>query len=159
VPDATVDGFKLVWANAKSAKQHLGPEIPATLRRQALQFLPCAAAEKMLERLGPDAEKVLAKIRRNPRKGEMLCECEMVSVAEVEQVASDEDTHQLADIRRKTRLGMGTCQGAFCAYRALPLLWQEKGKYDPLQEELKRFIILLIIAINYPDGAGNRILM
>lgn len=123
-----------------TAKEHLGPEIPAILRKQALRLLPYAAAEKMLERLGTDAEKVLAKIQSDPRKGQMLCECEMVSVAEVEQVASDEDTHQLADIRRKTRLGMGTCQGAFCAYRALPLLWQEKGKYDPLQEELKRFI-------------------
>lgn len=124
----------------RTAKEHLGPEIPELIRKQALHLLPCEAAEKMLERLGTDAAQVLAEIQRDPRKGQMLCECEMVSVAEVEKVASDEDTHHLADIRRKTRLGMGTCQGAFCTYRALPLLWQEKGKYDPLQDELKRFI-------------------
>ena len=94
----------------------------------------------MLARLGEDIEGVLTEIERDPRKGQKLCECEMVSVAEVEWVASDEDTHHLADIRRKTRLGMETCQGAFCTYRALPLLWQEKRKYDPLREELKRFL-------------------
>ncbi len=127
-------------APCRTAKENLVPEIPETIREQALRLLPCAAAEKMLERLGEDAENVLAEIQSDPRKGQMLCECEMVSVAEVEKVAADEDTHHLADIRRKTRLGMGTCQGAFCTYRALPLLWQEKGKYDPIKDELKRFI-------------------
>lgn len=127
-------------APCRTAKENLAPEIPETIREQALRLLPCAAAEKMLERLGEDAKNVLAEIQSDPRKGQMLCECEMVSVAEVEKVAADEDTHHLADIRRKTRLGMGTCQGAFCTYRALPLLWQEKGKYDPIKDELKRFI-------------------
>jgi glycerol-3-phosphate dehydrogenase, anaerobic, A subunit len=124
----------------RTAKENLLSEIPDTLRKEALRLLPCAAAEKMLERLGTDAEKVLIEIQRDPRKGQMLCECEMVSIAEVEKAASDDDAHHMADIRRKTRLGMGTCQGAFCTYRALPLLWREKGKYDPLQDELKRFI-------------------
>ncbi|GAB6153277.1 anaerobic glycerol-3-phosphate dehydrogenase subunit GlpA [Desulfosporosinus burensis] len=124
----------------RTAGENLSPEIPETIRKKAFQFLPSAAAKKMLERLGEDAKDVLMKIQSDPRKGQMLCECEMVSVAEVEKVASDETTHNLADIRRKTRLGMGTCQGAFCTYRALPLLWREKGKYDPLSEELKRFI-------------------
>lgn len=127
-------------APCRTAKENLVPEIPETIREQALRLLPCAGAEKMLERLGEDAKNVLAEIQSDPRKGQMLCECEMVSVAEVEKVAADEDTHHLADIRRKTRLGMGTCQGAFCTYRALPLLWQEKGKYDPIKDELKRFI-------------------
>lgn len=126
--------------SCRTAEENLSPEISETTRKKASHFLPSAAAEKMLERLGEDAEDVLMKIQGDPRKGQMLCECEMVSVAEVEKVASDENTHNLADIRRKTRLGMGTCQGAFCTYRALPLLWQEKGKYDPLRDELKRFI-------------------
>ncbi|MDP4159488.1 MAG: anaerobic glycerol-3-phosphate dehydrogenase subunit GlpA [Bacillota bacterium] len=124
----------------RTAEENLVPKIPERIRRQALRLLPYTSAEKMLERLGTDAESVLTEIQRDPRKGQMLCECEMVTFAEVEKVASDKDAHHLADIRRKTRLGMGTCQGAFCTYRALPLLWREKGKYDPLQEELKRFI-------------------
>ena len=124
----------------RTAAEQLMPEVSETLREKALRLLPCAAAEKMMDRLGEDLESVLAEIERSPAKGQMLCECEMVSVAEVEKVAADQDTHHLADIRRKTRLGMGTCQGAFCTYRALPLLWQDKGKYDPLEDELKHFI-------------------
>ncbi|WP_407306343.1 anaerobic glycerol-3-phosphate dehydrogenase subunit GlpA [Desulfosporosinus sp. SB140] len=124
----------------RTSEEKLIPEISEAMRREAQRLLPSAVAEKMLERLGEDAEGVLAEIQRNPEKAQMLCECEMVCIAEVEKVAADQDAHHLADIRRKTRLGMGTCQGAFCAYRALPLLWQEKGKYDSLQDELKRFI-------------------
>ncbi|WP_088188769.1 anaerobic glycerol-3-phosphate dehydrogenase subunit GlpA [Desulfosporosinus sp. FKA] len=115
-------------------------EVPNTVHEKARRLLPCAAAEKMIDRLGEDADSVLAEIERNPGKGKMLCECEMVSVAEVEKIASDQDTHHLADIRRKTRLGMGTCQGAFCTYRALPLLWKDKGRYDPIEKELTLFI-------------------
>lgn len=124
----------------RTAQESLLPEITDQLRKQAERLLPSGTAGKMLARLGEDIKDVLTEMQRDPSKGQMLCECEMVSVAEIEKVASDEDTHHLADIRRKTRLGMGTCQGAFCTYRALPLLWREKGKYDPLCDELKRFL-------------------
>lgn len=124
----------------RTATEDLLPVIPEHLHKKAAQLLPYAPVEKMLERLQEDAESVLTEIQRDPRKGQMLCECEMVSAAEVEKAASDEDTHHLADIRRKTRLGMGTCQGAFCTYRALPLLWGKKEKYDALRDELRNFL-------------------
>lgn len=124
----------------RTAGESLLPEMSPSLRQQAFQLLPCAAAEKMLERLGNEAEAVIKKILADPRKAQMLCECEMVSAAEIEKVAADPDSHHLADIRRKTRLGMGTCQGAFCTYRALPLLRREQQKFDPIQNELKNFI-------------------
>ncbi|AET70839.1 glycerol-3-phosphate dehydrogenase, anaerobic, A subunit [Desulfosporosinus orientis DSM 765] len=124
----------------RTAQESLLPEIPKDLRQQALRILPSAAAEKMLERLGDDAKEVIEKIKRDPSKAQMLCECEMVSAAEIEKVAADPDSHHLADIRRKTRLGMGTCQGAFCTYRVLPLLRLEKQKFDPIQGELRSFI-------------------
>ncbi|CAA7600648.1 glycerol-3-phosphate dehydrogenase [Acididesulfobacillus acetoxydans] len=124
----------------RTAAEPLQPELPAHLRRRARALLPCAAAEKTLQRLGRDAAAVLETIARDPDKGQLLCECEMVTVAEVEKTVADEDAHHLADVRRKTRLGMGTCQGAFCTYRALPLMWREGEKYDPLSGELIRFL-------------------
>ncbi len=136
------------WAAAKlgstspcrTAQEPLLPDVPESLYREAQALLPCAAAEKMLERLGEEALPVLEAVRQDPGKGQLLCECEMVTVAEVEKAVADEDAHHLADVRRKTRLGMGTCQGAFCAYRALPLMWREGNKYDPLGVELIRFL-------------------
>ena len=46
----------------------------------------------------------------------------MVSMAEVEYVARDPATHSLHDVRLRTRLGMGTCQGTFCSLRAIGAL-------------------------------------
>ena len=34
-------------------------------------------------------------------------------------VAKESTTHSISDLRRRTRLGMGTCQGTFCTYRAV----------------------------------------
>ncbi len=127
-------------APCRTAEEPLLPAFSDGLRQKALALLPCAAAEKMLERLGAETVEVLAAIREDPGKGQLLCECEMVTVAEVEKAVVDPDAHHLADVRRKTRLGMGTCQGAFCTYRALPLMSREGEKYDPLSLELIRFL-------------------
>lgn len=53
---------------------------------------------------------------------ELVCECEFVRRTQVEQVARSKDTHDLNDIRRELRLGMGPCQGGFCTYRAAGVL-------------------------------------
>ncbi|MHB1651760.1 MAG: anaerobic glycerol-3-phosphate dehydrogenase subunit GlpA [Desulfitobacteriaceae bacterium] len=127
-------------AGCRTALESLSPPVPQSLYNRAQALLPCGAAMKMLERLGEEAGPVLAAIEQDPSKGQLLCECEMVTLAEVQKVAADEDTHHLADVRRKTRLGMGTCQGAFCTYRALPLLLEEEEKYGPLRRELENFL-------------------
>lgn len=124
----------------RTAEESLVPAITKALRARAFQVMPLGAADKMLERLGESAPFVLDQIESNPAKGQMLCECELVSAAEVEYAVRDADTHSLSDIRRKTRLGMGTCQGAFCNYRALPLLWKEEEKYGLLKEQLIEFL-------------------
>ncbi len=124
----------------RTAEETILPVISSALKELAQKVLPWGAASKMLERVGSNAEGILHKIEIDPTKGQMLCECEMVSLAEVERAVSDEDVHFLSDIRRKTRLGMGTCQGAFCGYRALPLLRLEKDKYAPFREELQDFL-------------------
>jgi len=124
----------------RTAEETIVPVISSELKELAQKVLPWGAASKMLERVGSDAADILHKIALDPTKGQMLCECEMVSLAEVERAVSDDDVHFLADIRRKTRLGMGTCQGAFCGYRALPLLRLEKDKYAPFREELQDFL-------------------
>ena len=52
-------------------------------------------------------------------QGEVVCECENITRAEIEEVGSEPTTHSVSDVRRRTRLGMGTCQGTFCTYRAV----------------------------------------
>lgn len=52
----------------------------------------------------------------------LVCECEAVSAGEVKYATQALDVKNLIDLRRRTRVGMGTCQGELCAYRAAGLL-------------------------------------
>lgn len=48
----------------------------------------------------------------------LICECEEVSVGEVKYALDELNVKSLVDLRRRTRVGMGTCQGELCACRA-----------------------------------------
>jgi glycerol-3-phosphate dehydrogenase len=52
----------------------------------------------------------------------IVCECELVSRKEVENVISRTGTRNVGDIQHRTRLGMGPCQGGFCTFRALGIM-------------------------------------
>jgi len=53
---------------------------------------------------------------------EIVCECELVTKDEVLKVIDEMKTSNLNDIRQRTRVGMGSCQGGFCTYRLLGIL-------------------------------------
>lgn len=57
----------------------------------------------------------------------LVCECEEVSVGEVEYAIDNLNVHNIVDLRRRTRVGMGTCQGELCACRAAGLLNTKAG--------------------------------
>ncbi len=58
-----------------------------------------------------------------------LCECELVSTRDVRAAVSRRAPGQLDDLRRSLRVGMGPCQGGFCAFRVAATLHQD-GHYD-----------------------------
>lgn len=117
----------------RTAEVPLVEEPDPKLLKSASKYFPIHALDLMAHRLGDELDPVLkhaeqmaqsvpandeptlCDFRGNP----LLCECELVSLAEVEQVAKDPWTFSLTDIRLRTRLGMGTCQGAFCALRTV----------------------------------------
>ncbi len=49
---------------------------------------------------------------------QVICECELIGRAKLEDTMRRRGTQNLDDIRRSRRLGMGPCQGGFCIYRA-----------------------------------------
>ena len=53
---------------------------------------------------------------------QLICECELVGRSRLESAMRRRGTHNLDDIRRAMRLGMGPCQGGFCIYRATGIL-------------------------------------
>ncbi len=52
----------------------------------------------------------------------LVCECEAVTAGEVRYAVDSLAVNNLLDLRRRTRVGMGTCQGELCACRAAGLL-------------------------------------
>ncbi|WP_440589524.1 anaerobic glycerol-3-phosphate dehydrogenase subunit A [Pectobacterium brasiliense] len=52
----------------------------------------------------------------------LVCECEAVTAGEVRYAVESLQVNNLIDLRRRIRVGMGTCQGELCACRAAGLL-------------------------------------
>ncbi len=55
-------------------------------------------------------------------RNSLVCECEEVSIGEVEYALENLSVNNLVDLRRRTRIGMGTCQGELCACRAAGIM-------------------------------------
>ena len=64
----------------------------------------------------------LHEVEEHRLQGELVCECELVTRAMLENAAVQNPTLTLDDLRRDVRLGMGPCQGGFCTYRAVGIL-------------------------------------
>ena len=130
-----------VSAECRTASEPLLPHLPAHQSEAARRRMPAFSAERAAARLGPKLDQVLRAIENDSAKGQLLCECEVVTVAEVEAVAMDATSFSLDDVRRKTRLGMGTCQGAFCGLRGAGVLaGQEFAQSRPARELLTEFL-------------------
>jgi len=69
-----------------------------------------------------------------------VCECEQVSVAEVNYAINELHVHNLINLRRRTRLGMGTCQGELCACRGAGLLDKHDNCSDRSLKDLASFM-------------------
>lgn len=70
----------------------------------------------------------------------LVCECEEVPVSEVDSAIKNLDVTNLVDLRRRTRVGMGTCQGELCACRAAGRLVEAHGCAVKAREDLKLFM-------------------
>ena len=70
----------------------------------------------------------------------LVCECEEVSVGEVKYAIEKLHVHDLLNLRRRTRVGMGTCQGELCACRAAGVMCRTGMETDKALADLRSFI-------------------
>jgi glycerol-3-phosphate dehydrogenase len=69
-----------------------------------------------------------ALIEREPRYGNIVCRCEHITEAEVVEAARGKVPATNMDaLKRRTRVGMGRCQGGFCQPRVAAILARELG--------------------------------
>jgi glycerol-3-phosphate dehydrogenase len=100
----------------------LRPSADLQVIDEARRYLPSAAVEKAHRRLGRNLTQVVSAIQAKPLLSEIVCECELVSRAEVEFVLGTSclvTAMTIGDLGRRTRLGFGPCQGTFCGYKAM----------------------------------------
>ncbi len=65
-------------------------------------------------------------IRQNPAYGKIVCRCEGISEGEIlDAIHRNPGARDLDGIKRRTRSGMGRCQGGFCSPHILMLLSRE----------------------------------
>ncbi len=77
---------------------------------------------RLIYRYGCQAKEILNRIKSEPHSGEVVCHCEGVTGAEIEYSIEHEWARDLMQIRRRTRLGTGPCQGIRCSFRAAQIL-------------------------------------
>lgn len=87
-------------------------------------------------RHGVDTEKIATG---SDDKDALVCECEQVTVGEVEYAMEHQMVERLIQLRRRTRTGMGTCQGQLCALRAACVLSHKTG-VEAAKADLRKFL-------------------
>lgn len=67
-------------------------------------------------------------IRRDPSYGRIICRCETISEGEIlDAIRSNPPAHDIDGVKRRTRAGMGRCQGGFCGPYVMELIAREQG--------------------------------
>ena len=104
---------------------------------QKIWTKPSTAQKATAGRIGSMASKIQFNTREEQS---LVCECEEVPESEVQNAIDNLDVHNLVDLRRRTRVGMGTCQGELCACRAAGLLGKAHGCAERARTDLEKFM-------------------
>ena len=74
------------------------------------------------------AEERAALIKEHPEYGRIICRCETITEGEIiDSIRRPLGAKSLDGVKRRTRAGMGRCQGGFCSPRVMEILSRESG--------------------------------
>ncbi len=139
----TIAGGKLMTSRLMGEKaidlacRKLGINVPCSTHLNPLPGSEKTGRIKKEARKFSESIAMSAYYRHGERMGEILetegkdpgliCECEMVTSREVAYAIKKLFVKDIVDLRRRTRIGMGPCQGTLCAYRCAGAFIDEKG--------------------------------
>lgn len=143
-----IEGFVSIVGGKLTTYRLMAEDAADVVAKKLALRVPCRTAEEAL----PGSEDgrswvVGGRLERNeePARGgadsDLVCECEMVTRSMVEDFFAEHPEAPLEDALRTLRLGMGPCQGCFCALRAAGI--REAGRppgergLDPLRDFLE----------------------
>lgn len=69
-----------------------------------------------------------ALIKKNPAYGRIICRCETITEGEIlDAIHAPAGARDVDGVKRRTRAGMGRCQGGFCGSKVVEILARELG--------------------------------
>ena len=69
-----------------------------------------------------------ALIKKNPAYGRIVCRCEKITEGEIiDAITSNPPARSVDAVKRRTRAGMGRCQGGFCQPHVAEILADQLG--------------------------------
>ena len=78
-----------------------------------------------------------AFIKENPSYGKIVCRCETISEGEIlDAIRRNPKALDIDSVKRRTRAGMGRCQGGFCSPYVMKLIAKEQG--IPMEQVTKK---------------------
>lgn len=90
------------------------------------KFNPYRKARKPFREMTPGEKK--AAIESDPDYAKVVCRCEIVTEAEIrDAIRRPVGARSVAEVKLRTRAGMGRCQGGFCSTRVVEILAEELG--------------------------------
>ena len=115
-----------------SSAPAIAEETVASLEKAGLvlaekkEFIPARVHAKPFRSM--TNEERAEAIAKDPRYGRIICRCETVTEAEiVHAIERMLGTPTLDGVKRRTRAGMGRCQGGFCSPRVMELIAKHGG--------------------------------
>lgn len=141
--EETVDLVAKKLGNELGGRTHLeflpgGDGIPDVKKLTSQFGLDPYTISRLVYRHGSRALKILDQIAAKPELGVHVCSCEPVTAAEILYVIEHEQARTLADVRRRTRLAQGPCQGTDCLTAASGLFSKLNPDRD-IASELQDF--------------------
>ena len=65
-------------------------------------------------------------IKKNPAYGRIVCRCETITEGEIiDAIKAPAGARDVDGVKRRTRAGMGRCQGGFCGSKVVEILARE----------------------------------
>ncbi len=119
----------------------IGVYVRDILAKQGLEQIPKkifkGTRDRVLRFRELDSEELGALLKVDPSYGRIVCRCEKVTEGEVADcIRRAAGAMDLDAVKRRTRAGMGRCQGGFCTPRLVELLSRELG--IPFNEVTKK---------------------
>ena len=117
---------------APAIGQELGDEVAAFLGLDRKDDWKKPTPIPKAFRVMTDEERAEA-YAKNPEYGTLVCRCEQVTEAEIRAaIRRPVGARSIDGVKRRTRAGMGRCQGGFCSPRVMEILCEELG-VSPLE--------------------------